>query len=66
MRNKLSGRSCILHYFKNRCSFQENFRYPEATEQLSSRGVTMKCAETSRDFEPGPVTIVRREFKLVR
>ncbi len=47
-------------------SFQENFRYPVCSERLTSQGVDLKCAETSRDFEPGPVTIVRREFTLVR
>ena len=43
----------------------ENFRYPVSSERLRSEGVTMKCAETERDFDPMACTIVRRKLRLV-
>lgn len=44
----------------------ENFRYPVSSELLRSQGVTMKCAETDREFDPLACTIVRRKVRLVR
>ena len=43
----------------------ENFKYPVSSELLRSQGVTMRCAETERDFNPLTCTVVRRKIRLV-